>query len=86
MNVLLGIGAIMDKYPIGFPVDFIDIKSELYPRLMENQKVSFWIKVSVQGVVTLGGHFATLCHEVDFNEAIFPLFIFKKKRQIILHF
>ena len=61
----------MDKYPIGFPVDFIDIKLGLYPRLMENQKVSFWIKVSVQEVVTLGGHFATLYHEVDFNEAFF---------------
>ena len=28
-------------------------------------------KVSVQGVVALGGHFATLCQEVDFYEAIF---------------
>ena len=28
-------------------------------------------KVSVQGVVALGGHFATLCQEVDFYEAMF---------------
>ena len=28
-------------------------------------------KVSVQGVVALGGHFATLCQEVDFYEANF---------------
>ena len=31
---------------------------------------SYFSKVSVQGVVTLGGHFATLCQEVDFQEAI----------------
>ena len=29
------------------------------------------LKVSVQGVVALGGHFAPLCQEVDFHEAIF---------------
>ena len=41
-------------------------------------------KVSVQGVVALGGHFATLCLEVDFYEAnFFSLLIFKKKRQIL---
>ena len=28
-------------------------------------------KVSVQGVVALGSHFATLCQELDFYEAIF---------------
>ena len=45
-------------------------------------------KVSVQGVVALGGHFATLCQEVDFYEAnvFFSLLIFTKKRQIILYF
>ena len=47
-----------------------------------------YLKVSVQGVVALGGHFATLCRELDFYEAIFfcSLLIFKKKRQILLHF
>ncbi len=30
-----------------------------------------WIKVSVQGVVALGGYFATLCWELDFYEANF---------------
>ena len=46
------------------------------------------LKVSVfQGVVALGGHFAPLCQEVDFHEAIFfSLLIYKKKRQILLHF
>ena len=29
------------------------------------------LKVSVQGVVLLGGHFATLCQDVDFYEAIY---------------
>ena len=46
-------------------------------------------KVSVQGVAVLGCHFATLCQEVDFYEAIFfsfSLLIFKKKTQILLHF
>ena len=32
---------------------------------------SLKIKVSVQGVVALGGHFATLCRELDFYVAIF---------------
>ena len=39
------------------------------------------IKVSVQGVVVLGGRFTTLCWEVDFYEAIFfSLLIFKKEK------
>jgi hypothetical protein len=43
--------------------------------------------VGVQGVVALGGRFATLCQEVDFFEAnIFSVLIFEKKRQILLHF
>ena len=28
-----------------------------------------WAKVSVQGVVAFGGHFATLCRDLDFYEA-----------------
>ena len=44
-------------------------------------------KLSVKGVVAICGHFATLCQEVDLYEAIFfSLLIFKKKRQILLHF
>ena len=48
-----------------------------------------WAKVSVQGVVAFGGHFATLCRDLDFYEAkhfFFSLLIFKMKRQILLHF
>jgi hypothetical protein len=44
-------------------------------------------KVSDQGVVALGGHFAKLCQEVDFYEAIFFSlhinFQKEKKRQIL---
>ena len=44
-------------------------------------------KVSIQGVVVLGGHFVTLCQEVDLYEAFFfSLLIFKKKSQIVLNF
>ena len=38
-------------------------------------------KVSVQGVVALGGHFATLCWEFDFYEVKKILLFFKKKRE-----
>ena len=45
-----------------------------------NNKIVF-VKVSVQGVVALGGHFARLCQEVDFYESIFfSLLIFKKRK------
>jgi hypothetical protein len=38
-------------------------------------------KVSVQGVVALGSHFATLCLDVDFYEAIFFFIInFQKEK------
>ena len=38
-------------------------------------------KVSVQGNVALGGHFATLCREVDFYKAIFFFIInFQKEK------
>ena len=38
-------------------------------------------KVSVQGVVALGGYFATLCQELDFYEAIFFFIInFQKEK------
>ena len=38
-------------------------------------------KVSVLGVVALGGHFATLCQELDFYEAIYFFIInFQKEK------
>ena len=41
----------------------------------------------MQGVVSLGGHFATLWPEFDFYEVKIKIFLFfKKKREILLHF
>jgi hypothetical protein len=37
-------------------------------------------KVSVQGVVALGGHFATFCQELDFNEAFFFIINFQTEK------
>ena len=38
-------------------------------------------KVSVQGVVALDGHFATLCPELDFYEAILFVINFQKEKE-----
>ena len=51
---------------------------------------SLWFlsRVSVQGVKSLGGHFACLCRGFEFYEVkkkILSLF-FKKKMEILLHF
>ena len=45
------------------------------------------IRVSVQGVKSLGGHFACLCQGFEFYEVkkIFVI-IFQKKMEILLHF
>ena len=32
------------------------------------KKIIEWVRVSVQGVKSLGGHFACLCREFDFYE------------------
>ena len=49
---------------------FIDDKSHFY------SSKEGWPKVSVKGVVALGGHFATICQEVgvDFYEAKYFFF------------
>ena len=36
-------------------------------------------RVSVQGVVSLGSHFATLCREIDFYEVKKNIIIFQKE-------
>ena len=46
---------------------------------------SLAIRVSVQGVESLGGHFARSCH-FDFCEVKEILLFFKKKMEILLHF
>ena len=46
-------------------------------------------RVSVQGVKSLGGHFACLCRGFEFYEVknkFFLLLFFKKKMEILLHF
>ena len=44
-------------------------------------------RVSVQGVKSLGDHFACLCRGVDFNEVKkLLLLFFKKKMEILSHF
>ena len=44
-----------------------------------------FVRVSVQGVKSLGGHFACLCRGFDFYEVFFffLLLFFKKKREIL---
>ena len=50
--------------------------------------ISLSVRVSVQGVKYLGGHFACVCQEFDFYEVEkkILLIFFKKKREILLHF
>ena len=43
------------------------------------------IRVSVQGVNSLGGHFACLCRGFDFYEVKKKTLFFKKKREILLY-
>ena len=45
-------------------------------------------RVSVQGVKSLGGHFACLCRGFEFYEVKRKLLLlfFKKKMKILLHF
>ena len=48
---------------------------------MSKQIFSILTRVSVQGVASLGGHFATLCREFDFYEVKKNIYIsFKKER------
>jgi hypothetical protein len=55
----------------------------------DGSKLYIFSRVSVQGVKSLGGHFACLCWGFDFYEVkkkTFLLLFFKKKREILLHF
>ena len=45
------------------------------------------VRVSVQGVKSLGGHFACLCRGFEFYEVKKKMLLFfKKKMEILLHF
>ena len=54
----------------------------------ENRKSCVDSRVSVQGVKSLGGHFACLCRGFEFYEVKKKklLLFFKKKMEILLHF
>ena len=54
--------------------------------VQNNHGINIEGSVSVQGVKSLGGHFACLCREFDFCDFFLSLFL-KKKREILLrHF
>ena len=64
--------------------------SNLAPLISNCSTARSWpsIRVSVQGVKSLGGHFACSCQGFEFYEVkkkILLLF-FKKKMEILLHF
>ena len=46
----------------------------------KNSEKSFGSRVSVQGVVSLGGHFATLCRELDFYEVKKMYYYYSKRK------
>ena len=46
----------------------------------------FWSRVSVQGVESFGGHFATLYQGFDFYEGKENSIIFQKEKGNTLHF
>jgi hypothetical protein len=51
-----------------------------YTILNKNQYLTHETRVSVQGVESLGGHFATLCGEFDFYEVKKNIIIFQKEK------
>jgi hypothetical protein len=58
-------------------------------RITSEREISDKIRVSVQGVKSLGGHFACLCQGFEFYEVKKKkkmLLFFKKKMEILLHF
>ena len=63
-------------------------KAEIYEEYENDKKIetslknyysSLIFRVSVQGVESLGGHFATLCQEFDFYE-VKKIIVFKKSK------
>ena len=64
------------------------ITDERYRSLKKNSSMGKG-RVSIQGVKSLGGHFACLCWGFDFYEVKMKkknLLFFKKKMEILLHF
>ena len=66
----------------------VDCSKQDLQGLCENEEVSIFLRVSVQGVKSIGGHFACLCWGFEFYEVkkINLLVFFKKEMEIVLHF
>ena len=61
--------------------DFIGkLRSSYVQPFLHKKKQSGGIRVSVQGVKSLGGHFACLCRGFDFYEVKQKLFFFQKEK------
>ena len=54
--------------------------------MLDDLEVIMYFRVSVQGVKSLGGHFACLCLEFDFYEEKKMSLFSKKIKDILLHF
>ena len=63
------------------------MRAVVRPKTLEYRKMITSIddKVSVQGVVALGSHFATFCQEVDFYEASCFQYQFSKRQDKHFH-
>ena len=76
----------------GAPLGLIKGVSQIYNPLLFQSLTggeirTIIISVSVQGVKSLGGHFACLCRGFKFYEVKKKLLLFfKKKMEILLHF
>ena len=57
----------------------VDCSKQELQGLCENEEVSTFLRVSVQGVKSIGGHFACLCREFNFHE-VKNIIIFRKDK------
>ena len=62
-------------------ISFRKVQAAFKGEILLTWKTNYF-KVSVLGVVALGGHFARLCNMIFMEHCCFSLLIFKKKRQI----
>ena len=71
-----------------FVIEILDIKVDCFSVQNSGQILEeflVYLRVSVQGVKSLGDHFACLCQGFEFIEVKMLLF-FKKKMEILLTF
>ena len=78
------------KYKISFSWALLSVdrfsRQNLKGKEIDEKESRRKFRVSVQGVKSLGGHFACLWREFDFYEIKKILLFFKEKREILLHF